>query len=273
MHLINGEPLTTIDVEDRGLAYGDGLFETVRVVDGTPVLLERHLQRLAGGCDVLGIASSAVIDGVRRDVSRLLSETSGRDAVIKIIVTRGKGGRGYAPGDAGPPTTIASCSDYTVDVSGREQGISVYVCDMRLGRNPDLAGLKHLNRLEQVLAAAELPPDCSEGLLCDDANHVIEGIRSNVFLFEGGRLLTPSLFDAGVAGVLRGLLIDTVDVLVENIELDRLMSADEIFMANSVFGIYPVRAVTFGNEVRRFRIGAGTRRLQKLLSDMPDVRL
>jgi len=242
---VNGTPQDTIAITDRGLAYGDGLFETILVHGGKPVLLNEHLNRLQSGASRLKISL---------DRGRLLDEIDDLDlpdsGVLKIVLTRGSGGRGYRPGQVGESSRILSihpAPDYGADRP--DQGISVFVCQQRLANQPALAGMKHLNRLEQVLASLEWPDaPVMEGLMLDMQNNVIEGTRSNLFWAEGDKLLTPAVDRCGVDGVFRQYLLRNLPAAREVHEspLDRVLQADQVFVCNSVFGVWPVRDVLVG---------------------------
>lgn len=181
--LINGQDSTTLSAQDRGLLYGDGLFETIAIRNGAPLRWERHLQRLMLGCERLGIPCP--------DVTTLTLESldlcKGHDrAVLKLIVTRGVGGRGYRAPAQLQPTRILARHPWPDYPDHARDGVRVRLCDMRLAQQPALAGIKHLNRLEQVLARAEWnDEDIAEGLLFDREDHVIEATMSNLFLVCG----------------------------------------------------------------------------------------
>lgn len=232
--------------DDRGLAYGDGLFETMRVVAGAVPLLQRHLDRLAAGCDRIRL------DGIDLDelVGRIEAcAGSLDDGVVKLIITRGSGGRGYRrPADSRPRIHAAAHVLPPFPRHNYTDGVAVAVCRTRIATSPDTAGLKHLGRLEQVLASNELSDDVAEGLMLDQAGIVVEGTRSNLFIVEGDTLATPGLESAGVAGVMRSVVFDLASdcgtgVQSAAIDLARLSAADEIFLTNSVFGIWPVRSI------------------------------
>jgi len=243
--LIDGAPAATVPVTDRGLHYGDGLFETIAVVDGRPCLWDRHLARLRHGCRRLAIPcpeTDLLLD-------EALSLTGGlARAVLKVIVTRGDGGRGYRPPRPATPRRVLRVSawpDYPE--SWGSAGVRVRYCQTRLGHQPLLAGLKHLNRLEQVLARAEWDdPDVAEGLMLDPDGQLIEGTQTNLFAIAGGRLLTPPLDRCGVAGVVRGLVLDLarglgLPVAEEPLDPARLERADGLFLTSSLAPLWPVR--------------------------------
>ena len=196
--------------------------------------------------------------------------------MLKIIVTRGASGRGYLPGeDSGNVTRIVDVFDWPSGVSwSAPQGVRrLHVCSVRLAVNPLLAGIKHLNRLEQVMATMECHEHgCDEGVMLDTNDFVIEGTRSNVFIVRDNRLYTPDLQYSGVNGIVRELLIEDVinhgiPVTVTKLMLADLESADEVFISNSVIGIRPVLAVndhsisatavttSIGQQLTRFMTG------------------
>lgn len=245
MMLVNGRETSLVAVADRGFQYGDGCFTTLEVRDGVPLFLSRHQARLAHDCARLRIPyDCADLLGAE---ARSMAE-AGRDGVLKVIVTRGAGGRGYRCPEAPQPTRVLgfhSRPAYPQEWS--VSGVALRVCRTRLGVNPGLAGIKHMNRLEQVLARDEwLDADIAEGLLLDSLGWVTEGVMSNVFMVRDGRLETPKLDRCGVAGVMRGLVMELASdmglaVLEVRRRLPRLRQADEVFMTNSLIGVWPVR--------------------------------
>jgi len=248
MMLINGCRQDRLSAGDRGLQFGDGVFETMAVDDGRPLCLQRHLDRLALGCSRLAI--SAPEPATLEEECMQVCAGAGR-AVLKVIVTRGVGGRGYAPDRHAKATRVVSRHPWPQYAARlRSEGASVRVCATRLGRNARLAGIKHLNRLEQVLARMEsAQAECDEGLMLDGRESVIEGIFSNLFASRDGRLLTPDLSQCGVAGIMRGLVLEVstqltgVDAQIAPLSIDDLLSADECFLTNSLIGIWPIKGI------------------------------
>jgi 4-amino-4-deoxychorismate lyase len=253
---VNGIPGASVSAADRGLQYGDGLFETMAVRQGRIALLERHLARLARGCERLGI------DGVPvEELSRELMRAAGEPAVgvIKLIVTRGPQGRGYRPGRQLLPTRIITtypAPEYPSDWA--RTGVQLRICATRLAEQPQLAGLKHLNRLEQVLARREWSSSVpQDGLMLDTAGRVIGGTMCNVFARIAGQLVTPSVERCGVAGVMRESVLALaesrgIDCLQRELPLDELLEAQEIFLTNVLIGIWPVTRI----EDQGFQLGA-----------------
>lgn len=241
---INGTRARQIDVRDRGLQYGDGLFETMRVRDGRIALLPFHLDRVLRGCARLGIP----LPGRQLLQREIRCAVAARpEAVLKLIVTRGVGPRGYkAPQPTRPVRLLIS------DLAPPDRGadaVRIRLCSTPLSDNPALAGLKTLNRLDSVLARNEWrDPRISEGLMLDRDGHVVCGTMSNVFIGRQGRLVTPTLDRCGVAGVMRRWVLETArrqQVYIEEgrVTLAQLRRADEIFLTNAVIGIWTVRAV------------------------------
>jgi 4-amino-4-deoxychorismate lyase len=252
--LINGRPTDQIPAADRGLQYGDGLFETIVMVQGEPLLWERHMARLEAGERRLGLPPENKAR-LRREV---LAEAGAESpAVVKVMLTRGAGGRGYRPPVYPQVSRVVGLHPWPrYPVQWFSNGIRLRVCSTRLGRNPQLAGIKHLNRLEQVLARREWDdPNIPEGLMLDEDNHVIEGTQSNLFLLKGRRLITPDLSNCGVAGVVRELVLEIAAELklttqITRVKLGELQRADVLFITNSLLGICPVSAL----ENRRYDV-------------------
>jgi 4-amino-4-deoxychorismate lyase len=249
--LVDGEPRAAISVLDRGLMYGDGVFRTLRLEAGRAVWWDDHLAKLAADCGRLGLACPAS-ELWAADLQRLSAQRP--DGVLKLMVTRGIGQRGYQPPQAAQPTRIALLAPLPEwPASLWQEGVTVRVCDLRLGRQPRLAGVKHLNRLENVLARAEWnDPAIREGLLLAEDGRVIGGISSNVFIHDQGELLTPRLDDCGVAGVARARVLQAaakrgLTVRERDITLDALLAADAVWLTNSLIRLW--RVVRLGDRV------------------------
>lgn len=243
--LIDGVETGRLSIADRGLQYGDGLFETIAVRDGRPCLWTEHFERLARGSERLGIPCPAQ-DLLYRECRYLIRRESA--AVLKLILTRGSGGRGYcAPLDPHPVRILTLHPWPNHPAAWSEQGVTATFCRTPLGENPSLAGLKHLNRLEQVLARSEWrDPQIAEGLMQDSRGRVIGGTMSNLFLVDGRRLLTPRLDTCGIAGTVRALVLRIagtfgIEVLEQNITRADLVGTDGLFLTNALIGVWPVR--------------------------------
>ncbi|MDQ7090998.1 MAG: aminodeoxychorismate lyase [Methylococcales bacterium] len=266
MMLVNGQPQTQINVADRGFQYGDGLFETIEILNSQLVFFEQHLQRLIQGCERLLFPP---LDRQRITEEALHSAKNCSHGILKIIITRGTGGRGYQQPQTIIPTRVLSRHPFPdYPDSFQKQGINVKLCQQRLALNPTLAGLKHLNRLEQVLARAEWSDlAIQEGLMRDLNGHVIEGTMSNIFFVTDNKLYTPSLEQAGIAGIMRGFVLEkaaTLGIECQQgiVTLQTLLAADEIFMTNSIIGIWAVNQL----DAHVFHKGPLTQQLHALLT-------
>jgi 4-amino-4-deoxychorismate lyase len=240
------------------------------VHDGFPVLLDRHLVRLAKGCRRLAINldHAAVVSEVLTYAEQL------NDGVLKLIITRGDSLRGYAFDPSAQARRILTGNPPAVYPQAHaEQGIRLFPCTTRLSFQPLLAGLKHLNRLEQVMARAEWQDtEHAEGLMLDQAGRVIEGVFSNVFLVHDGVLITADLSSCGVEGVMRAELLSQAESLgiplqITDITLEQLQGADEVFVCNSVYGVWPVRAYA----ALSWPVGPLTRKLQTIARALLDA--
>lgn len=280
--MVNGTLAASVDARDRGLQYGDGVFETMAVRNGAVRFLDAHLERLQRGCRGLGMPPQD-LSRIQAEMAELirtnqLDRGDSDDAVntakmtnrsvIKLVVTRGISERGYAPPAAPECNRILYLSPWPDGLDEQVRlGVAIKVCETQLGLNPALAGIKHLNRLEQVLASQELADTgFVEGVMLDAERNVVEATRSNVFMVEDKRLVTPALERCGVAGVMRARVMQLacdhgIETSTETVAGDRLYQCEEVFLCNAVAGIVPVTSI----ESRALRVGAVTRRLQSLL--------
>ena len=257
--LVNGVAATQVSALDRGLAYGDGLFESIRLVGTVAPLWSRHMQRLTEGCARLQILAPdpARLWREALEVSRGMPQS-----VLRITVTRGPGERGYGlPTSPQPTRVVAAFVPPPVAAEVYAQGVRMRVCSIRLAEQPLLAGIKHLNRLEQVLARAEWnDPAIAEGLLLDSHGRVISATMANLFAVVDGEWLTPSLERCGVAGVARAeVLAAYPQARVGELTLPALLGASEVFLSSSVRGILPVHSL----DGCSYAPGVMTRRLQQ----------
>jgi 4-amino-4-deoxychorismate lyase len=258
--LVDGVPADAVPATDRGLQYGDGLFETIVCRDGRPRWLPLHLARLARGCGRLGIPAPPA--GVlEREIHALAADAPA--CIVKLILTRGSArGRGYRPTGGERPMRVLARHPWLPAPPAWRVGLS----PVRLGENARLAGLKHLNRLEQVLAQRERPAELDEVVMQSHAGAVISGSMSNLFLVEGERLVTPVLEACGVEGVMRRRVLQAVAAAgwraaIEAVSLERLRAADALFMTNVRIGVQPVERF----EERGYSPGARLDRLRELV--------
>lgn len=237
---VNSQSQSSIPISDRAIAYGDGIFTTAKITNGKVQFISSHMSRLIEGSEYLKInftQSQTLFD----EISRVAKNYS--SAVIKIIITAGSGGRGYSRQGVGEAQTIVSIHDFPAHYTQwSQQGVSLLRCDIKLGLNPLLRGLKHLNRLEQVIIRDELDNSPADDfLVCDLNDFVVESSCANVFWMRGDKIYTPDLHNAGVLGVYRKNILS----FDQNINLvqekpDELNDITAMFICNSVMGIIPV---------------------------------
>jgi 4-amino-4-deoxychorismate lyase len=267
---INGRTSTTIDYRDRGLQYGDGVFETMRVRHGRIRLLDYHLERLFAGCRRLALKGPE-LRALRRELQGIAAMRN--DAVLKLMVTRGVSShRGYRPTGRERCTRILSLHPLSGGMLAEAAApVRVRLCATRLGLNPRLAGLKTLNRLESVVARAEWKDArIWEGLMLDVEQNIVCGTMSNVFLKRGSTLMTPVLDRCGVAGVMRRWILESAgEVRLKPIERHivwkDLRDAEEVFMSNAVVGLRSVGTIQRGTGRLRYRTFETADRLRALL--------
>ena len=245
----DGRPCEAVAIDDRGVQYGDGLFETIAVRDSAPRLWDYHVERLQTGAVRLGLQApseslmraelQAALDQAQADRSR---------CVAKILLTAGEGPRGYRRAGDMPATLLTGVTTARrLPDSAYRDGVALRLCNTRLAAQPQLAGMKTLNRLEQVLARNEWRDESVfEGLTLDTDGRVICGTMSNVFLISGQALVTPAITRCGVSGVMRRhvlTLLDSagIDCEVRDVDAAELWAADGVFISNSQFGVLPAR--------------------------------
>lgn len=247
--LINGSFHGAISALDRGFAYGDGVFRTIKVVNGLPEQWPLHYQTLVRDCSAIGIVCPSAETFIND--FELLATVDDAVSVVKIIVTRGEGERGYKPPSITTPMRVmvkTNFPDYPEHYF--IEGVHLHLCDTRISHQPKLAGIKHLNRLENVLARMEWhDPDLAEGLMLDIDDNVIECTAANLFARFGDTLITPSLNKCGVAGITRQRILSHAQTLklkakTEEMQLEKLLAADEVLICNSLFGVWQVRQIS-----------------------------
>jgi 4-amino-4-deoxychorismate lyase len=266
--LVDGEISAWLAADDRGLAYGDGLFETLVMKGGQPRFWQLHMNRLGAGCERLQITMPP------QELLLLEARTVAagqRECVVKIILTRGSGGRGYRPGNSATPRRVVTAHDLPANLAELALvGVQARTCSIRLGLQPALAGLKHLNRLEQVMAGLELADTPGEeGLLLDQAGYINSALSGNLFLVSDDRLLTPRMDRCGVHGVVRALVLRDHKTRIElrRVHPNMLSEASEVFITNSVRGVLPVTGI----DERRWPVGSFTRAMQDWFTQISEA--
>jgi len=266
-----GLSLDSISIDDRSVQYGDGLFETIAIRDGEPRLWRYHLERLHAGCARLGLAApakAALEDALSSAVA--VSRIDARRCVAKVLISAGQTPRGYRRDLDGAVTILVGLSESArLPAAIYQDGVILQLCNTRLAAQPQLAGIKTLNRLEQVLASRELHDEAVfEGLTLDTDDRLICGTMSNVFLIEGQSLVTPAMTRCGVSGVMRRHLLTilaeaAIDAEVRDVAIDELWSCDGVLITNSQFGVLPVKCCG----EKSWQPADMTRRIMKMVAD------
>ena len=252
LYLVNGSFNGAISPFDRGFAYGDGVFRTIKMRGGLPENWPQHYQKLVADCAAINIVCPSA-ELLMSDLSQLFSADAANEntpAVAKIIITRGEGNRGYTPPAITAPMRVVTKSAMPIYPEERfKQGVNLTVCETRLAAQPKLAGVKTLNRLENVLARMEWASvEFADGIMLDMQGNVIECTAANIFARFGDTLITPSLASCGIAGITRQCIIALAPTLklktsVESFDLKKLCSADEVIICSSLYGAWQVNRV------------------------------
>ena len=275
----NGLVTEGVSIDDRGFQYGDGLFETIAIRNGAPRLWQFHIDRLTKGCELLGIktpAEAELSEGVTHALRQ--SGVPAAYAVVKIIVSPGAGLRGYGRAFADSPAVFFRAFPAApLPLKSYKDGIDTVICRTRLASDSATAGLKTLNRMEQVLARSEfIETDVFEGLTMDADEHIICGTMSNVFFVTDKSISTPPLNRCGVEGVMRRHVIETLkeqgfNITIQPYPVSELERTDEVFLSNSQFGLVPVKSCAN----TRWPVGEITQNVMSILADngVPECRL
>ena len=241
--LINGEEQSKISIFSRNMQYGDGLFETC-VAKGNQILFwSSHLERLSIGCERLNIKNVDESDWIS-DINKAFALSTHSHCIVKLILSRGDSSRGYSYKDDIVPVRVVIISEIKKTVVNNS--FSLEYSDSGYHSNPQLAGIKHCNRLEQILARSSL--SSNEAIMLDEKENVISVTQGNIYFIFGNKLLTPKLDRCGVVGSRRALILELarslkMDALESNISINQVQQADEVFISNSVIGIQPVHVI------------------------------
>ena len=259
----------SVNPADRGFQYGDGLFETIAIRDGNPRQWQYHLDRLTLGCKRLGLDIPTTALDLDLAVALRRSQQDTSFCIAKIIVTAGDSVRGYGRSLPTPAEIYIGVFPATpLNKPAYVKGVATMLCETRLATGSPVAGIKTLNRIEQVLASSEcLPTGAFEGFTLDASDRLICGTISNVFIVKDNVIRTPSLERCGVEGTMRRLVIELLgrggrDVDICDLDEDDLAAADEVFITNSQMGAVPVHRC--GNY--KWPIGTATREVMALLA-------
>lgn len=252
--LINGNFEDKISVFDRGFSYGDGLFETMlwsvnpeKKICGVE-FWNRHLKRLILGCEKIKIKFPGidVLNKFKNKIIEKAIESGFRSGVLKIIITRGVGGRGYKYDENMKQSIIFLISEkpsYSAEIY--KKGVNVKICNAKMSYNSDLAGIKHLNRLDSVMARSEWKENSiMEGIIIDEKNNIIEGTMTNIFFVKDNSIITPRIIHTGIKGILRQVLLEKQKSIIEkDIKISDINFVDSAFISNSIIKVIPIAKI------------------------------
>ncbi|MEM9256950.1 MAG: aminodeoxychorismate lyase [Pseudomonadota bacterium] len=245
---VDGKATERLPLPDRGLDFGDGLFETLLLRRGKPAYAEQHWERLSHGLAALALPDCvAVVRDQLQAVSEAVEAKDWTWASLRVTVTRGSAPRGYRPPRVSQPRIIMSASELGRDATQLCSPATLCSSSVRMAPQSRLAGVKHLNRLEQVLAAGDAArAEVDEAIMLDQRDHLVAVSSGNLFLRLGGSLLTPPLHECGIVGTRRELVLNRwgpalgLVVTEAEIGIDELFDADEVFYSNALVGLRPV---------------------------------
>ena len=238
--LANGEEQI---LNNRSFQYGEGLFETIRCIKGNIIAWRYHWARLSAGLNRLHIPSDGLESALLQDIDYLLAQYTKSDCVIKLHISTNSPIRGYRASQIAVQRVV-SIAEYPHNAAyAHKLAADLMISDVLLAQQPLLAGLKHCNRLENVLAAQQLKASFDDAILLDTEKQVISAISANVFMVLDGQLVTPELAKSGVAGTQRQRLIDNFPVVIQPITLNVLLSAQAVFLTNAIMGVWPVASI------------------------------
>ncbi|MCB1687816.1 MAG: aminodeoxychorismate lyase [Halioglobus sp.] len=244
---LDGTPTSVLPLPDRGLDFGDGLFETLLLHNGNPVYLDLHMARLAQGLETLAIPDCLAL--AQKQVEQVCGaiEEEWRWAALRLSVIRSPGPRGYAPAPNLPPRILIHVTPLDRDCAKMSSAATLNLANIRLSTQPALARIKHMNRLEQVVAATQAQAEnVDESFLLDQVGNLVSVTAGNVFLLYQGELLTPVLDNCGVAGTRRRMIIEKwapsmgLEVREARLTLEHIANAEEVFYSNSLHTVRPV---------------------------------
>ena len=246
----NHQYLGEFESWSRAAQFGDGLFETLSVINGSCPALTHHGKRLSDGLRRLSIPlpENDITAMLRRFIESMVNHSSNMNGVLKVIVSRGDSARGYGFEESIKPRVTVFFTEAIMQPGNIYDGVRVQYVETQCAIQPQLAGLKHLNRLENVLAKKEIGAGAFEGIMANYLGHVIECTMSNIFFEKAGKLYTPDLSLSGVAGVMRHLVIqyckrNEISISITNIKLLDVKSFDGAFICNSVMGVVPLKEI------------------------------
>jgi 4-amino-4-deoxychorismate lyase len=241
--LIDGKKQSKASIFNRNTQFGDGLFETCLVENKKLLFWSNHFERMKLGCDRLKIS---MIDETLwlSDIKKAFSLMKIDNCIVKLVLSRGESLRGYSYKDNIRPIRITIVSE--LKKNNQDKGFSLEFCNSGYNSNPKLAGIKHCNRLEQVIARAGIKVD--DGIMLDENENVVSVTQGNIFCIQGNRLITPNLDKCGIEGTRRAVILKIAvdlgfDINIKNLSVAELLRSDEVFISNSIQGVGPVNQI------------------------------
>jgi len=241
--LIDGKKQSKASIFNRNTQFGDGLFETCLVENKKLLFWSNHFERMKLGCDRLKIS---MIDETLwlSDIKKAFSLMKIDNCIVKLVLSRGESLRGYSYKDNIRPIRITIVSE--LKKNNQDKGFSLEFCNSGYNSNPKLAGIKHCNRLEQVIARAGIKVD--DGIMLDENENVVSVTQGNIFCIQGNRLITPNLDKCGIEGTRRAVILKIAvdlgfDINIKNLSVEELLRSDEVFISNSIQGVGPVNQI------------------------------
>ena len=244
---IDGVVSDVIAADSRGLAYGDGVFRTLLAIDGVVQRFDAQYARLAADAAALELDAPDAAT-LHADSQAVLADSGLAQAALKWMLVRASGTRGYRSTTRTCMRIVSAAPAPVYPPALWRDGAVADIAPFTLAMQPRLAGLKHLNRLELVLASRDWPDGIDERLLCDAEGFLVGGTRSNLFWLKQGALYTPALDRCGIRGMMRGevlALAARVGLAVHEVRepATTLHDADEVFICNALIGLWPLRRI------------------------------
>ena len=247
MNLVNGKPKSSISIFDRGFLYGDGVFETILVLNKDPKNIKLHIKRIKAGCKALKIKNFNQ-DTLRSHIAKAISDQ--KNCILNINITRGtvkKRGYNINIENISPNIILTTSKMEKIPKSYNDNGIKTKFSKTRLFKTIEpLESIKHMNRLTQVLATSELSKNYPELIMCDEDNNIIEGTSSNIFFVKGMNFYTPKIHGNSVEGVMRSVIINILKknkykINIKKINMKDIKNYDGAFFCNSIRLIWNIK--------------------------------
>ena len=236
----------TVSPLDRGLLYGDGIFETIRVYEGKPFMLDAHLKRMAHGCSVISLPTPDV-EEIKRWVMEALDANDLSDAYLRIVITRGPTGGVWHELENACPTLLILCKPYHPADFG--EGLRLRLSTFRSDEQSPLTRIKHTGLLWKIMARREArQAGVNDAIMLNTKGHVAEATSANAFWVRYGVLYTPSLESGILGGITREIVLEIareqgMEVVEGHFAFEELLAAEEAFLTSSTWELAPIRSI------------------------------